>query len=197
MIHGERILLPDAEVVLYRDVWEPDTAASLCRQLLEEIAWEQHELKLFGRRVAAPRLSAWYGDSDVDYGYSGLRLTPRPWTGPLLAIRQAVQALCDHHFNSVLLNRYRDGRDSMGWHSDDEPELGAEPLIASVSFGAQRVFRLRHRRRRDLTHGLALPDASVLLMSGATQRCWQHCVPKTRRYCAQRLNLTFRSVVVG
>jgi len=188
------IVLPDAELTLYRAVWTRPAAAALFSRLLAETAWEQHELQLFGRCLKAPRLSAWHGNHDAEYGYSGLRLAPRAWTPCLQEIRHTVETLCGQTFNSVLVNRYRGGSDGMGWHSDDEPELGAEPLIASVSLGAPRDFCLRHKQDRNLKHRLTLPDASVLVMAGATQRCWQHSVPKTRRPCAQRINLTFRTV---
>lgn len=191
---GERLALTDAELTLFRQVWPREAAAALFACLFAEIAWEQHELQLFGRRVRAPRLSAWYGDCNAGYAYSGLQLSPRDWIAPLRAIKSTVEELSNSAFNSVLVNCYRQGSDSMGWHSDDEPELGSDPVIASVSFGAERVFRLRHKRERGLTHGLTLPDASVLLMTGGTQRCWQHSLPKTRRDCGQRINLTFRAV---
>lgn len=191
---GEQIALRDADLTLYRQVWTPEAAAALFARLLAEVAWEQHELRLFGRQVSAPRLSAWYGDRGAVYAYSGLRLSPREWTASLAEIKARVEELCGQTFNSVLANRYRDGADSMGWHSDDERELGPEPVIASVSLGAARAMRLRHKRERGLTHRLVLPDASVLVMRGATQRCWQHSVPKTRRDIAPRINLTFRTV---
>jgi alkylated DNA repair dioxygenase AlkB len=194
---SERIVLEDAELTLYRRVWSREAAATLFERLLEDTSWEQHELRLFGRLVKAPRLSAWYGDPGATYAYSGVRLAPREWTAPLLAVKSTVETLCDHTFNSVLLNCYRHGDDSMGWHSDDEPELGRDPVIASVSLGAQRVLRLRHKRERALTHRLLLPDASVLLMQGATQSCWQHSLPKTRSLCGQRINLTFRAVATN
>ena len=193
-MRGERIRLADAELTLFRQVWSREEAAALFARLSAEIEWEQHELQMFGRRVRAPRLSAWYGDRGADYSYSGVRLSARDWLAPLRAIKNTVEELGNSAFNSVLLNCYRQGSDSMGWHSDDEPELGSDPVIASVSFGAERVFRLRHRGERGLTHRLTLPDASVLLMTGSTQRCWQHSLPKTRSDCGRRINLTFRAV---
>ncbi|MDH3451951.1 MAG: alpha-ketoglutarate-dependent dioxygenase AlkB [Gammaproteobacteria bacterium] len=191
---GERIPLPEAELTLFRRVWSDAAAAALFARLLADIAWEQHELRMFGRRVKAPRLSAWYGDRGAGYAYSGVQLSPQAWVAPLREVKSTVESLCDCAFNSVLLNRYRHGTDSMGWHSDDELELGADPVIASVSLGAPRLFRLRHKQERERTYSLVLPGASVLLMSGATQRCWQHSLPKTRRDCGQRINLTFRTV---
>jgi alkylated DNA repair dioxygenase AlkB len=141
-----------------------------------------------------PRLSAWYGDAGAVYTYSGLRLEPLPWTPVLLEIKQATERLSGTRFNSVLLNLYRDGQDSMGWHSDDEPELGPEPVIASVSLGALRRFVFQHKKRR-WRIALDLEPGSVLLMAGATQHHWRHALPKTRRPVAPRINLTFRTIL--
>jgi alkylated DNA repair dioxygenase AlkB len=164
-------------------------------ELLGLVEWEQHIIRVRGREVASPRLSAWYGDPDAHYRYSGLSLEPRPWLPPILELKTEVEAVCDTAFNSVLLNLYRDGSDSMGWHSDDEPELGERPVIASLSLGATRRFRLRHRRRKDLESvAIDLESGSLLIMQGDTQRFWKHQVPKTRRTVEPRINLTFRSI---
>lgn len=164
--------------------------------LRTDIAWQQHEPVIFGRRVKAPRLSAWHGDAGIRYRYSGITLDALPWTPTLAVIRDAVQAAVAHEFNSVLLNLYRDGADAMGWHSDDEAELGVDPVIASVSLGACRRFSLRHRTRREVGRiDLDLAHGSLLLMAGQTQRCWQHCLPRSRRIDAPRINLTFRRIV--
>jgi alkylated DNA repair dioxygenase AlkB len=144
-----------------------------------------------------PRLTAWYGDATARYSYSGLDLTPQPWTPALLALRTQVEQATGVTFNSVLLNLYRTGQDSMGWHADDEPELGPEPVIASISLGATRRFRLRPRHSQQLPHaplGLDLPSGSLLVMRGTTQQHWQHAVPKTARPVGPRLNLTFRTI---
>lgn len=188
--------MPDADVRLYRSVFSAAQSAKYLRALLADTSWEQHQLVLFGRRIAAPRLSAWYGDADAVYAYSGLQLSPQPWTALLNEIRQRVEALASARFNSVLLNRYRDGNDSMGWHSDDEPELGRNPIIASVSFGATRRFKFRHRKQ-GLRATLDLDDGSVLVMAGSTQHHWQHHLPKTKKALAPRINLTFRRVKAG
>lgn len=118
-------------------------------ELLDLVEWTQQIIRIRGREVACPRLSAWYGDPDAHYSYSGLSLSPRPWLPVILELKTRVEAVCNSPFNSVLLNLYRDGADSMGWHSDDEPELGERPVIASLSLGTTRRFRLRHRRRKD------------------------------------------------
>lgn len=146
---------------------------------------------LYGRSISSPRLSAWHGDSDAVYRYSGLRLEPAPWTPILLDVRERVEALAAARFNSVLLNLYRDGQDSMGWHSDDEPELGRNPLIASISLGAARRFLLQHKKRRLRLEWL-LEDGDVLVLGGTTQHCWRHHVPKIRQPMGPRINLTFR-----
>jgi len=164
-------------------------------ELLERVEWKQHIIRIHGRGIASPRLSAWYGEPGAHYRYSGLSLEPCGWLPLLLELKARVEAACDQPFNSVLLNLYRDGSDSMGWHSDDERELGERPEIASLSLGATRRFRLRHRQRKDLAPvAIDLEDGSLLVMAGDTQRFWKHQVPKTRRACEPRINLTFRKI---
>lgn len=153
-------------------------------------------MRLFGRDIDAPRLSCWIGDPGTDYSYSRVRFQPRPWPAVVQQLRTELHALTGFAFNSVLANRYRDGRDSMGWHADDERELGDAPVIASLSFGATRAFRLRSRH--DPGHSsrtLDLGPGSLLLMRGSTQRNWQHSLPKTSRPIGERINLTFRRIV--
>lgn len=191
-----RLDLPEAEVVLHRDAIPPADRQRLLGALREAVAWEQHHVRLFGRTIPAPRLSAWYGDPGAVYRYSGETLEPRPWTPLLAEIRGLAEALAGAPFNSVLLNLYRDGSDSVGWHSDDEPELGPEPVIASVSLGAERRFELEHKRSRR-REPLVLPSGSVLVMAGPTQRRWRHRLPKTRAAVGPRLNLTFRRIQVA
>lgn len=188
-------LLPDATLRFATDLFADP--AVLFAQLRAEIAWEQHHLKIFGRTFASPRLSCWIGDADAVYTYSRTRFEPRPWTPLLAALRAALRDCCAQDFNSVLCNLYRDGRDCMGWHSDDEPELGAEPTIASLSLGATRRFRLRHKRDPALRLELDLPAGSLLVMSGATQRHYRHDLPRALRVTEPRLNLTFRCVGAG
>ncbi len=159
------------------------------------IRWQREVLKIFGRAVAVPREVAWYGDPGAAYRYSGLTHEPLPWTPLLNEIRASVEALTGAGFNSVLANRYAGGADSMGWHSDDEPELGPRPVIASLSLGATRKLRFRHRRKAAPPVELWLTHGSLLVMAGATQRHWQHALPKTRRPVGLRINLTFRRIV--
>ncbi len=166
------------------------------QSLIDQTTWRQDPVRLFGRSYPQPRLVAWHGDPGASYRYSGLRLEPLPWTGLLARLRDQAAALAGAAFNSVLLNFYRDGQDSMGLHSDDEPELGPEPIIASLSLGAERRMLFRHRTRRDLPPvRIPLPCSSLLVMRGPTQLHWKHGIEKLRGGCGKRLNLTFRLIV--
>lgn len=165
--------------------------AEVLARLVAETAWRAETVVVYGKRHLQPRLSAWHGDKA--YRYSGLQLAPVPMTPLLETIRLAVQDATGRRYNSVLLNYYRDGRDSMGMHSDDEPELGPMPAIASVSFGATRTFILRHKASKE-TLKLPLTDGSLLFMAGGTQINWMHGINKTSRPVGERLNLTFRNI---
>jgi len=189
-----RIELPDADLLLYPNWLAPDPAQRTLTALRQELSWAQHRIRLFGRDVLTPRLCCWVGDPGAAYAYSGTRFEPQPWTPTLTSLRERLEAEGLGRFNSVLANRYRDGRDSMGWHSDDERELGDEPVIASISLGATRRFRLRHRRDPALRTELPLEHGSLLLMRGATQKDYRHDLPKTARPVGERVNLTFRWV---
>ncbi|GAA3935376.1 alpha-ketoglutarate-dependent dioxygenase AlkB family protein [Hymenobacter algoricola] len=189
--------LPQAEVLLDPAFLPPAAAAALLAELTATIPWRQEPIRLFGKEVLQPRLTAWHGDPDARYAYSGLALTPQPWTPALLHLRAQVQAATGSRFNSVLLNLYRSGQDSMGWHADNEPELGPAPVIASVSLGAPRRFRLRPRHPPPVPPAavtLELASGSLLVMRGPTQQHWLHAVPKTAVPTGPRLNLTFRLV---
>ena len=191
------ILLPKAEVLLDSQFLTPEAATTLLTELTATIPWRQEPIKLFGKEVLQPRLTAWHGDPAAHYSYSGLALAPEPWTPALQQLRHQVETVAQTHFNSVLLNLYRTGQDSMGWHADNEPELGPEPVIASISLGATRRFRLRPRDPQLVGHepvSLDLPSGSLLLMRGTTQQYWLHAVPKTACPTEPRLNLTFRLV---
>lgn len=166
----------------------PD-ADRLLRVLETEVAWRQEEARVMGRQVLIPRLTAWYGDAG--YVYSGIRLHPAPWSPPLVELKTVADRLAGCAFNSVLLNLYRSGRDSVSWHSDDEPGLGPEPVIASLSLGAARRFQFKHRKGGELVT-IELEHGSALIMAGRTQSCWRHQVPKTARAVGPRINLTFR-----
>ena len=188
------IIIADGRLRYWTGAFDQPESDRLLLELRQGIEWQQEEILIFGRRRRVPRLVAWHGDPLASYTYSGTRHEPRPWTGALLEIRARIEALTGVTFNSVLLNLYRDGQDSMGWHSDDEPELGRDPQIASVSLGATRRFRLQHRRRKSEVLNLDLGHGSLLLMAGETQHHWRHCVPKTAVQVGERINLTFRCV---
>lgn len=185
------LLSRDGEVFLIDHALAPDVADRALTELLEGTDWRQEIATTFGRKIPLPRLTAWYGDAG--YAYSGIRHEPALWTPSLLPLKNRVETLTQSSFNSVLINLYRDGRDSMGWHSDDEAALGPEPLIASLSLGATRRFQLKHRRADhrvsfDLGHG------SCLIMQGRCQAFWRHQVPKTKKPVSPRINLTFRRI---
>ena len=194
---SEKELLPvaGAELLLWRHVaFGSDN--DLLKQLIKETPWRLEQVTVWGKTYPQPRLVAWYGDDAQSYTYSGITLSALPWTSALLAIKGKVDALCGSSFNSVLLNYYRDHRDSMGFHSDDEPELGPAPTIASVSFGETRPFVLKHRRRKDIADvRIPLPSGSLLLMAGPTQANWRHGIPKQTKPCGPRVNLTFRNIL--
>jgi alkylated DNA repair dioxygenase AlkB len=201
------IELPGAEVSL-DPAWLPATEAdALLQALREAVPWETHRIRIFGRAVDSPRLSCWIGDPEAVYTYSGARFEPHPWPEALGPVRQRVAAACGIAFNSVLANLYRDGRDAMGWHRDDERELGPCPVIASLSLGATRRFLLKPVARAAVAAagspcgGLAgvrtaldLGHGSLLLMRGETQRHYRHALPRTARPVGPRINLTFRRI---
>ena len=196
---GERwepVPMPDAEV-FYLDhlaLGEPDDR--VLQRLIAEVAWRSEEVVLWGRRVPQPRLTAWYGDPGAVYAYSGVELHPLPWTPLLLDLKTRIESATGSAFNSVLLNYYRDHRDSIGFHSDDEPELGHRPVIASLSLGEERVFILKPKRSAVAEPvRLRLASGSLLLMRGDTQRCWRHGILKESRDCGSRINLTFRTII--
>jgi alkylated DNA repair dioxygenase AlkB len=183
-------LLPeDGEVRLVSEALEKAAAERLLATLMSETPWRQEQAVVFGRKVALPRLTAWYGPTG--YAYSGVSHVPATWTPALLEVKAVIEGVAGCAFDSVLLNLYRDGRDSMGWHSDDEAVLGPDPRIASVSLGATRRFRLAHRRSKT-TVSLDLPHGSCLIMAGSCQHHWRHALPKTAKPVGARINLTFR-----
>jgi alkylated DNA repair dioxygenase AlkB len=192
-IDCERLPLVDAELLFWPQVDLDQDYDQLLATLIGDSSWRQEEITVYGKAYRQPRLSAWHGD--LGYSYSGIRLEPEPWTRTLLDIRQQVQRLAGQDFNSVLLNYYRDHNDRMGMHSDDEGELGHQPVIASLSLGETRTLLLRHKTRKDLkTIKLSLPSGSLLVMRGDTQQHWRHGINSERSPCGARVNLTFRTV---
>ncbi|SMG02983.1 alpha-ketoglutarate-dependent dioxygenase AlkB family protein [Burkholderia singularis] len=185
--------LPQPDVDWYPDWLAPAEAGQLRARIVDEVAWRQDVMRTPRGPLPLPRLTAWQAEPDAVYVYSGIRNVPAPWTPAVFELKRRVEAACRARFNSVLLNRYRNGFDSMGWHADDEPELGPQPVIASVSLGAARVFDLRHNST-GAAHAYRLTDGSLLVMRGRTQQEWRHRVPKAPAVLGERINLTFRWV---
>ena len=191
----EDLEMPDAELRLCRSFMPQKAAERAYEELRADVDWQVETYVMYGREIPSPRLTAWFGDIDSVYTYSGVRHEPNPWASmPLIsALRASVEAAVGARFNSVLLNYYRNGRDSVAWHSDDEAELGAQPVIASLSLGVPRVFQLKHRERTELERvDIELPGGSLLVMAGDCQRYWCHQIPKRQKLRAGRINLTFR-----
>ncbi|GIW79644.1 MAG: alpha-ketoglutarate-dependent dioxygenase AlkB [Gemmatales bacterium] len=187
--------LPDADVRFFPDFFPKPDSDVWFQHLLTKTQWKQEMIKLYGKSHPVPRLIHWYGDEGKTYAYSGIFLQPEPWTPVLLEIKGQVESVVGVKFNSVLCNLYRNERDSVGWHSDDEPELGENPLIASASFGACRTFQMRHKRDKTLRTTIRLTHGSLLVMAGATQHHWLHSIPKLRQPVGPRINLTFRIII--
>ncbi|WP_369601594.1 alpha-ketoglutarate-dependent dioxygenase AlkB [Hahella sp. SMD15-11] len=192
MMQKEVLPLEDGELWLVQDVLDdPDR---IFDQLLDELAWQGGTVRFGATERPIPRLQAWYGDAEAHYAYSGLQLTPLPWTDSLSALRTRAEQLSDARFNSVLCNLYRDGQDSVSWHADNETCLGRNPVIASLSLGATRTFHLRHRRTRQRLK-LPLNHNTLLVMRGSLQHHWYHAVLKEPGVSAARINLTFRRIL--
>jgi len=186
------IPIESGDLLLFESVLSPEKSTAIFNQLITDIDWQTETLFLFGRNIQVPRLTAWYGDAA--YTYSGLRHKPKKWLPILNELRSLVQNHTGKNFNSVLLNQYRRGSDSMSWHSDNEQELGQNPVIASLSFGGTRRFRLRNTAYKKQTLSIDLRDASLLVMAGPLQHNWQHTLSKTKKSVAPRINLTFRNI---
>jgi alkylated DNA repair dioxygenase AlkB len=191
---AEAINLPGAQLLFYRQVQLPFAHAEVFAGLMEQVAWQEENIVLYGKRYTQPRLIAWYGDAGKHYRYSGVTHYPLPWSPLLLSLKHKVETLCDYRFNSALLNYYRHERDSMGMHSDDEPELGPQPVIASLSLGGARTFIFKHKKSGE-RFKLLLPGGSLLIMHGDTQRYWKHGIEKEKTPCAARINITFRAIM--
>ncbi|MBI4855097.1 MAG: alpha-ketoglutarate-dependent dioxygenase AlkB [Acidobacteria bacterium] len=193
MLH--KLSLPKADVIFYPNLFSQQESNLLFEKLYREIQWEQGQIKLFGKIIDEPRQSAFYGDNCLIYTYSGKKQQAKIWTQTLLYIKEKIEDFLLIGFNSILANLYRNGKDSMGWHSDNEKELGLNPIIASLSFGATRCFQLKHIGKPSLTHTLELTSGSLLLMQGTTQHYYKHQVPKTNKVDHPRINLTFRNIL--
>ncbi len=193
--HKQPIALPDADSIYYPEVYTEQEAAAIFKELKEQTNWQQHQIKMYGKLIDCPRLSAYFGQPNTHYTYSTIvKLSPTPFTKTLLALKQKAEELAKTEFNCMLANYYRDGKDSMSWHADGEPELGPEPIVASVTFGAARMFHLKHQTDASKKYKLPLENGSILVMGKRTQHEWLHQVPKTAKPIGERINLTFRYI---
>jgi alkylated DNA repair dioxygenase AlkB len=191
----EPISMPDADVSILRDLDTHAPYQSIFESLYRDTKWVQRRMWMYGRWVDQPRMTAWHGDPSRVYKYSGIKEIPMPWSDHLRELKRRIEDCTETEFNSVLLNLYRDQNDSMGFHSDDEKELGPEPVIASFSLGETRTFIFKHKSQKDLKPvSIPLLEGSVLLMKGKTQRNWKHAINRESRICGPRINLTFRHV---
>lgn len=192
---GKKVIIDtDGLVILYGNFLTLKESDRLFKELYKSINWRQEEIKIFGKIRPIPRLTAWYADEGKSYTYSGIKHHAQPWNPTLKSIKSQVEDIAEVTFNSVLINLYRDGKDGMSWHSDDEPELGKNPIIASVSLGGTRRFSGRHKIHKNLKFNIDLTGGSLLLMKGETQHFWQHQIPKTSQVVEPRINLTFRII---
>ena len=197
MANFETNLLPfDGELYLIKQFYRSSASSFLFEQLKANLAWQEETIFIYGRWLKVPRLVCWYGNSEACYRYSGVNHQPLPWTKELLAIKENVEQQCHSAFNSVLANLYRDGSDAMGYHADNEKQLGANPIIASLSLGDQRLFALRHKKSKQKID-IILAHGDLLVMAGAMQHHWLHSLPKTKKLKTTRINLTFRNIKAG
>ena len=191
---SEIITLPlqDADIDYYPQFFGLEDANALFEELYQNTPWQQDDIKVYGKIYKQPRLTAFYANNQITYNYSNISMTPHPFTPILNSIRKKIEEATKITFSSCLLNLYRDGQDSNGWHADDEKELGKNPVIASISFGAERLFHLKHKKIKTLKHKLNLQNGSLLVMKGETQHQWLHQISKTKKPIGKRINLTFR-----
>ncbi len=186
--------LPDAEIIYYPHFFDNKEADEIFAQLKTDTPWQQDDIKVFGKVHPQPRLTALFGNEEKSYSYSNIKMQPLPWNPLLQKIKSSIESASGTNFTTVLLNLYRNGKDSNGWHADNEKELGINPIIASVSFGAERNFQLKHNSIPGLKQNILLEHGSLLLMKGTTQHFWKHQIPKTSKLIGERINLTFRVI---
>jgi alkylated DNA repair dioxygenase AlkB len=186
--------LPDAEIEYFPNFFDLEKANELIQKLQTEVPWQQDDITVFGKTHLQPRLTALYGNEGKPYGYSNIIMQPKAWSPLIMYIKNEIEEVCQQNFTTVLLNNYRNGKDSNGWHADNEKVLGRNPIIASVSFGSERVFQLKHNTIVDAKQNILLEHGSLLLMKGTTQHFWKHQIPKTAKPIDARINLTFRII---
>ncbi len=191
---GREIAISDSDILHFHGLFSSSDADDLLVRLKSEVDWQQEQIELYGQVHDLPRLTAWYGDPGKKYTYSGIKVDSAPWIQPLLEIKEKIEEVSGLTFNSALLNRYRNGADSVSWHADDERELGQNPVIGSVTFGEARPFQLKHKTKAEKTK-IVLEHGSYLLMGGPTQHYWLHQIPKSKKSLSERINLTFRRII--
>lgn len=191
--YGEVVKINNGEYIYIPNFYDVATADKFLSRLISDIKWNQESMNMYGKEIPFPRLTSWYGDGDRPYSFSGITLKPNPWSAGLLKIKKDIEEKTEVVFNSVLLNRYRNGNDSISWHTDAEKELGENPVIASVNFGAERKFQLKHTDTNERID-ILLKHGSLLIMQGELQHFWKHQVPKTKKVTQERVNLTFRVI---
>lgn len=187
--------LQDAEIIYYPNFYDFNDANLIFKNLLDEIPWQQDDIRVYGKIYAQPRLTALFGNDGKPYTYSNIKMQPHPWNFILQKIKFQVENIVKENFTTVLLNLYRNGKDSNGWHADNEKELGTNPIIASLSFGAERFFYLQHNTEKNLKLKILLEHGSLLVMNGTTQHFWKHQIPKITKPIGNRINLTFRKII--
>lgn len=186
--------LPDSDLWYFPCFLDANTADFYFEEFLNNTPWKQDTIKVFGKEYLQPRLTALYASNNKPYSYSNITMYPEPFTGALMELKALIEQKAQVNFTTCLLNLYRDGKDSNGWHADDEKELGLNPVIASLSLGQERVFHMKHKKDKSLKHKFLLSHGSLLVMKGSTQHHWLHQVPKTSRKVGRRINLTFRVI---
>ena len=193
-MQNEIVAHNDLKIRVQEGFFTPIRSNEFLESLIETLPWESIKIKMFGREVFIPRLQCWISDDGCEYSYSGNKLNRQPWTPELLMIKEQVLKKTNLEFNSVLINYYQDGQDSMGWHADDEKELGKNPTIASLSFGGERDLVFKNILSKET---LAIPqlNGALIIIDGKTQRYWQHSIKKTKKFISPRINLTFRNIM--
>lgn len=187
--------LPDADLIYYPNFFDAQKSNELFKKLIDEVPWQLDNITVYGKSYLQPRLTALYGNDGKPYGYSNIVMQPHAWSPLIMFIKNEIETVVSQNFTTVLLNQYRDGRDSNGWHADNEKELGKNPVIASVSFGGERNFQLKHNTLAGVKTNIILEHGSLLVMQGTTQHFWKHQIPKTAKTVLPRVNLTFRVIV--
>ena len=190
-----KLQLPDSDITYFSNFLDYENASTCFELLKSSIPWRQDEIRVYGKIYPQPRLTALYGNNNRSYSYSGITMQPLPFSETILDLKIKLSEVTPVNFTSCLINLYRDGKDSNGWHSDDEKELGQNPVIASVSLGQERYFHLKHKYLKNLKHKILLEHGSLLLMRGQTQHYWLHQIAKTTKPIGERINLTFRVIL--